>query len=117
VLQIGARPGALGAIFEQLARHARRHGARALEGRMDASLAALLQGKRCLMQNRALCTLLHARDYKLLMPLLHGDAFFSRLEGEWWMRFNGEPRAAEDSGTPTSFAAVRPGVELPHVGA
>jgi hypothetical protein len=117
VLQIGARPGALGAIFEQLARHARRHGARALEGRMDASLAALLQGKRCLLQNRALCTLLHARDDKLLMPLLHGGAFFSRLEGEWWMRFDGEPRAAGNSRSPASFAAVRPGVELPHVGA
>ena len=116
VLQIGARPGTLGGVFEQLAGHARRRGARALEGRIEPSLAAVLQGKRCLMQNRAICTLIHARDQSLLVPLLRGDAFFSRLDGEWWMRFNGEPRAAV-SLKRAPFVPVQPGLHLPHVGA
>jgi hypothetical protein len=116
VLQIGARPGTLGGVFEQLAGHARRRGARALEGRMEPSLAAVLQGKRCLMQNRAICTLIHARDQSLLVPLLRGDAFFSRLDGEWWMRFNGEPRAAV-SLKRAPFVPVQPRLHLPHVGA
>ena len=95
VVQIGARPGALAAVFEQLARHARRRGARALEGRLEPQLVAALQGKRCLTQNRPIFTLLHAREPALLVPMLRGDAFFSRLEGEWWMRFSGEaPPAA-----------------------
>jgi EF hand domain-containing protein len=117
VLQIGARPGALNAVFEQLARHARSRGARSLEGRMEPQLTAILPGKRCLMQGRAISTLLHARDQGLLVPLLRGDAFFSRLEGEWWMRFAGEPRATLMSSTSTSFGPVRPVVQCPHVGA
>ena len=62
---------------------------------MEPSLTVALQGKRVLMQNRAVSTLLHARDQSLLVPFLRGDAFFSRLEGEWWMRFSGEAAVAE----------------------
>jgi hypothetical protein len=91
VLQLGARRGSLPALLEHLAHHARSRGARALEGRMEPSLTAALQGKRVVIQNRAIWTLLHARDQSLLLPFLRGDAFFSRLEGEWWMRFAGEP--------------------------
>jgi hypothetical protein len=91
VLQLGARRGCLDMLLEQLAHHARSRGARALEGRMEPSLTVPLRGRRVLMQNRAIWTLLHARDQSVLVPFLRGDAFFSRLEGEWWMRFAGEP--------------------------
>jgi len=90
VLQLGARRGAMGEILEQLAAHARGRGARALEGRMEPELTSALRGKRCPMQNRAIWTLLQARDQGLLVPFLRGGAFFSRLDGEWWMRFSGE---------------------------
>ena len=52
-------------------------------------------------------TLLHARDPALLVPFLRGDALFTRLEGEWWTRFNGEPaaNAARDTSRPTPSAA------------
>ncbi|HEV3010411.1 MAG TPA: hypothetical protein VGX52_15395 [Burkholderiales bacterium] len=93
VLQLGARRGALPALLEQLAHHAHARGARALEGRMEPQLTVALQGKRVFMQNRGVSTLLHARDQSLLVPFLRGDAFFSRLEGEWWMRFAGEPQS------------------------
>jgi hypothetical protein len=116
VLQLGARRGALPALLEQLAHHAHARGARALEGRMDPQLTVALQGKRVFMQNRGISTLLHARDQSLLVPFLRGDAFFSRLEGEWWMSFAGEPEAvASDSSS--SFAPARAGIELPRVGA
>jgi Acetyltransferase (GNAT) domain len=116
VLQLGARRGALPALLEQLAHHAYVRGARALEGRMEPQLTVALQRKRVFMQNRGVSTLLHARDERLLIPFLRGDAFFSRLEGEWWMRFAGEPQAAP-SGSSTGFAAPATRVELPHVGA
>jgi hypothetical protein len=114
VLQLGARRGALPALLDQLAHHAQARGARALEGRMEPQLMAPLQGRRVVMQSRGVLTLLHARDQSLLVPFLRGDAFFSRLEGEWWMRFGGEPETAP-SRQPTTFAVVRP-VQLPHVG-
>jgi hypothetical protein len=94
VLQLGARRGCLDMLLEQLAQHARTRGARALEGRMEPSLTAALRGKRVLIQNHSTWTLLQARDQSLLVPFLRGDAFFSRLEGEWWMRFAGEPEDA-----------------------
>jgi hypothetical protein len=105
VLQLGARRGALPALLEQIAHHAYARGARALEGRMEPQLTAALQGKRVFMQNRGVSTLLHARDQSLLVPFLRGDAFFSRLEGEWWMRFGGEPRAVPSRTAPALQAA------------
>lgn len=87
VLQIGARRGCLDMLLERLAHHARTRGARALEGRMEPALAAGLRGRHVIMRNRSVFTLLHARDQSLLVPFLRGDAFFSRLDGEWWMRF------------------------------
>jgi hypothetical protein len=116
VLQVAARHGALPAILDQLAHHAHARGAHALEGRMEPQLTEALRGKRVVMQHRGISTLLHARDQSLLVPFLRGDAFFSRLEGEWWMRFGGEQEPAMSSRS-ASFAAVRPGIQLPHVGA
>ena len=112
VLQLGARRGALPAMLEHLAHHAWRRGARALEGRMEPNLAAALRGKRVLMRNRAIWTLLHARDQSLLVPFLRGDAFFSRLDGEWWMRFAGDAEEAA-AAPPRTFSPAR--MELPHV--
>jgi hypothetical protein len=65
----------------------------AIQGRFEPHLGAALRGKRCLLVNRGISTLLHAKDPALLLPFYRGDAFFSRLDGEWWTRFSG--------GTPT----------------
>jgi hypothetical protein len=97
VLQLGARRGCMSMLLEQLAHHAASRGAHALEGRMEPHLTAALQGKRALMQNRPIWTLLHSRDQRLIVHFLRGDAFFSRLDGEWWMRFAGEPQAVSSS--------------------
>lgn len=59
---------------------------------MEPQLAAELAGSRYLLENRGIAFLLQARDTRLLLPFLRGDAFFSRLEGEWWMRFSGAER-------------------------
>lgn len=74
---------------------------------MEPELAAALQGKRVLMQNRGVWTLLHARDSGLLVPFLRGDAFFSRLDGEWWMRFGGEPQSSPDAKPRRRLAAEK----------
>jgi hypothetical protein len=45
---------------------------------MAPQLAATLQAKHCIMQNRGTATLLHARDAAPPVPLLRGAAIFSR---------------------------------------
>ena len=107
VLTVGGARGELPAVLEALFAHAGTRRAAALEGRLEPHLAAALKGQRCLLQNRGIATLLHARDPALLVPFLRGDALFTRLEGEWWTRFNGEPaaNAARDTSRPTPSAA------------
>jgi hypothetical protein len=101
VLQVGARRERAGLVLEHLFQHARQQGAVAISGRLEPNLAQGLQGRRCLLQSRGIATLVHARDPGLLVPFFRGDALFTRLDGEWWTRFEGE--AAEPS--PTVFTS------------
>jgi hypothetical protein len=89
VLQLGATRQRIPVVLDRLFEHARVRGAVAIQGRLEPHMAAGLQGKSCLLQNRGTATLLHAQDASLLLPFYRGDAFFSRLDGEWWTRFSG----------------------------
>jgi hypothetical protein len=89
LLQLGARRERLPAVLDRLFEHARARGAVAIQGRLEPHITAALRGKRCLLVNRGVSTLLHAKDPALLLPFYRGDAFFSRLDGEWWARFSG----------------------------
>ncbi|HYG56049.1 MAG TPA: GNAT family N-acetyltransferase [Burkholderiales bacterium] len=95
VLQMGAREGAERGVLEHLFHHAWRGGATVVEGRMEPRFSDALGRLRCLFLSPGMYTLFHARDPELLSTLARGEAFFSRLDGEWWMRFHGEPRAAK----------------------
>lgn len=112
VLQIHANDGAEQAVLDHLFQHAWRRGAAAIEGRMEPRLARMLGQRHCLFHSTSAFALIHSRDAEILATLARGDAFFSRLEGEWWMRFLGEPRG-EFSGISTPekqrFAALRAG--------
>lgn len=92
VLQVHAREGAERAVLDHLFQHAWRRGAAAIEGRMEPRLARMLGQRHCLFHSTSAFALIHSRDAELLGALARGDAFFSRLEGEWWMRFSGEQR-------------------------
>lgn len=91
VVQVAARRDCLHAVMERLFHHAWARGAAGLEGRMEPQLANVVEDARCRLVCSGIRTLLHARDPDVLLALLRGDALFSRLEGEWWMRFAGEP--------------------------
>lgn len=93
VLQLGARRERVSPVLERLFEHARARGAASIQGRLEPHMAAGLRGKSCLLVDRGISTLLHARDPALLLPFYRGDAFFSRLDGEWWTRFSGPARA------------------------
>jgi hypothetical protein len=114
VLQVGGRRERLAQVLDQMFAHARERGAVAIQGRLEPHMASALQGRRCLLQSRSIHTLLHARDANLLVPFYSGDAFFTRLEGEWWTRFSDQaPAAGEDKG---SSIPVRK-EKLPAIGA
>jgi len=112
VLQLHAHDGAEQAVLDHLFQHAWRRGATVIEGRMEPRLAHVLGQRHCLFQSTNAFALIQSRDAETLGALARGDAFFSRLEGEWWMRFNGEPRDVVSSThvlTEHRFAPFRPG--------
>jgi hypothetical protein len=113
VLQVHAREGAERPVLDHLFQHAWRRGAAAIEGRMEPRLARFLGERHCLFHSTSAYALIHARDADLLGTLSRGDAFFSRLEGEWWMRFVGEPASAgagaDELAEQQRFVRLRPG--------
>lgn len=96
VVQFGARQESARAVLEHLFHHAWCRGALALEGRMEPRFARALGDRHCFFHDRAAMTLMHARDPAVLDPLHRGDAFFTRLEAEWWMRFRDAPHPLAD---------------------
>jgi len=108
VLQVHAHDGVEHAVLDHLFQHAWRRGAAAIEGRMEPGLGRTLGQRHCLFHSTSVHALLHSRDAELLGALARGDAFFSRLEGEWWMRFVGEPQAAASEGTSRPRAGFQP---------
>ena len=108
VLQVHARDGVERAVLDHLFQHAWRCGAAAIEGRMEPGLGRMLGQRHCLFHSTSVYALIHSRDAEQLGALARGDAFFSRLEGEWWMRFVGEPQTAASPGAFRSPAGFQP---------
>jgi hypothetical protein len=113
VLQICARESAEHAVLDHLFQDAWRRGTAAIEGRMEPRLARFLGERHCLFHSTSAYALIHARDAEVLNTLARGDAFFSRLEGEWWMRFVGEPHPqgidSQKFSSDISLKMMRPG--------
>lgn len=99
VLQIAARAGSEPLVLAHLFQHAWRLGSRAIEGRMEPRFARELSRQHCFFLVPSVYVVAHARQPALLGALGSGEGFFSRLEGEWWMRFTGETPAQAGPGT------------------
>lgn len=89
VLTLAARPDAFEVVLRRLLRDAWHQGATAVRGRLDPRHAKALSDNRCWFRWDGAWALAHARDPEILAAVHRGDAFLSRLEGEWWMRFQG----------------------------
>jgi len=94
VLQLAARSGCEDAVLAHLFEHAWRRGSRAIEGRMEPRFAREISRRHCSFLQPGTYVVAHARDSELLGALGTGNAFFSRLEGEAWMRFTSDTLAA-----------------------
>jgi len=87
VVQLCARPGAYDTVLAHLLADAWRQGATAVRGRLDPDRALELADRHCWLRWDGPATLVHSRHPEIVDAILRGDAFFSRFEGEWWLRF------------------------------
>lgn len=87
VLQAGALPPHGLRVLQALFYDAWQQGAAAVSGQLDPLLLTELSNSHCHFRCSNLGVLVHARDPELLNAIQSGNAFLSRLEGEWWMRF------------------------------
>jgi hypothetical protein len=90
VLQIGGKERTIGAVIGHLMRHAWDRGSVAVSGRIEPRFAHELSSSGCRFDFPAVSVLAHARDREILNAIQRGDAFLTRLDGEWWMRFHAE---------------------------
>jgi hypothetical protein len=97
VLQIGSTNHSTREVLEHLLDHAWGRGAVAVRGRLQPPFLRELWSGHGLRHHRRYWMLVHSRRPELLQAVERGDAFLTRLEGEWCLRFacagaEGEPR-------------------------
>lgn len=87
VLQLGARKNSIKDVLGHLSYHAWRQGVIALSGRLEPRFLHEFWESACVFHHRGHWVLVHSTDSDLLRAIHSGDAFLTRLEGEWCMRF------------------------------
>ena len=89
VVQIAACDGSFDRVLQRLLADAWRHGAAAVRGRLDPRFVQEHSARHCWLRTDGTWTLVHSRHADVMAAIQQGDAFLSRLEGEWWLRFHG----------------------------
>lgn len=87
VLQLGAASEARRAVLRHLFAHATAEGNVALTGQSDPEWASVFPSERCLLRPGCSWVLAHGANVEIRRTLASPQAFFSRLEGEGWLRF------------------------------
>lgn len=107
VIQIAALNGSFDRVLKRLLADAWRCGAAAVRGRLDPRYVQELSNRHCWLRTDGTWTLVHSRHPEIRAAINQGDAFISRLEGEWWLRF-------QDGGATTGSAhRAGPGATRP----
>ena len=89
VVQIAAAARSYPMVLNRLLADAWRGGATALHGRLEPANYLELSERHAWLRTDGTWTMAYARDAELMNAFHRGDAFFSRLDGEWWLRFLG----------------------------
>jgi hypothetical protein len=87
VLQIGADSPHRGAVLDHLFYDAWKLGLVGLHGRLEPQFMEELTKRFCFFSRWGSWTLVHSKQPELPGLIQSGNAFFSRLEGEWCLRF------------------------------
>lgn len=91
VLQIAANGYSINDVLDHLLYHAWVRGVVALSGRLDPFFIKELSDKHCLFHCGGPWMVVHSKRPELLQAIYRGDAFLTRLEGEWCLRFRLDP--------------------------
>lgn len=94
VLQFGGRRGAIGDVLTNLFSDAYRTGSVAVAGQAEPRWLREITDAQASLSCNSLGVLVHARDGEIVGAIQRGDAFLSRLDGEWWLRFGADPLVA-----------------------
>jgi hypothetical protein len=86
VLQIGGDRRHASEVLQHLFHRAHAEKAVAVSGNLEPAFAQALAGSHCSLGLSG-SVIVHSHNERLLDAIHRGDAFLSRLEGEWWMRF------------------------------
>lgn len=86
-LQVAAQRDSIGEVFDHLFHHAWERGSIAVTGRVEPNQMDVLADKKCNFSFAEPWVLVHSRDPELLKAVYEGDAFLTRLEGEWCTSF------------------------------
>jgi hypothetical protein len=90
VLQLGGRPHEIANVVGHLFHHAWTHGVTALAGRLNMTSLADFAGQGCFFRYRGHWTLVHSPHAGIVDAFRHGDAYLTRLEGEWTTRYRAD---------------------------
>ena len=87
VVQLGATEQTAGVVLDRLFHDAREAGAAAVSGLLDPPLLPALSERLCLYHRGRDTSwlLVKGRNDRAVRALHTGDAFFTHLEGEWWL--------------------------------
>lgn len=83
VLQVATRKDAKAVVLNALLAETRGEGAAMVSGRMEPGMVPELSARHCYFRQADYWTLVHSKDPEILEAILGGNAFLSRLEGEW----------------------------------
>ena len=87
VIQLHAKPKFARNVLDHLFCHAWEQGATSLAGRMEPGMMQAFSDRRCIFQCGPQWVLVHSRRPELVHAFNAGSAGFSRLDGEWCLRF------------------------------
>jgi hypothetical protein len=99
VLQLAASPSSMEDVLDHLLHEAWRQGAVAVTGRLQSRFLQALSDRQCLFHRRGPWVLIKTRTPRILEAFQSGDACFSRLDGEWSLRF--QPAVPRTQGGPS----------------
>jgi hypothetical protein len=85
VVQLAAFPRREEMVFDHLVQHAVGEGANILRGRLDRRFATVLSDRGVPLTLGHPWTVVHSRRKDVANEFVNGNAFFSRLEAEWWI--------------------------------
>ena len=108
VIQIAALANDFDRVLRRLLADAWLNGATAVHGRLDPRFVQEFSNRHCWLRSDGTWTLVHSRHRDVMAAILEGDAFLSRLEGEWWLRFLGEKEAMPGAAHPITAGAEQP---------